>query len=491
MAKFDYDLGVIGGGAAGLTITAGAARLGARVLLVEKEARLGGDCLYYGCVPSKTLIRTAQVYHQARNLERYGLPGASLPPVEFSKVAARIRDVIAAIEPHDSPARFCGLGAMVRQGEPQFVDEQTVRIGSECVSAKFWVVATGSEPSIPDLPGLDSTPYLTNKDVFSLTELPASLIVLGAGPIALEMAQAFCRLGSTVTVLQRGGQILSREDKDMADMVQARLEEEGVRFELGFSVREVAPHESGVVVRGAVGGQEREFRAAKLLLALGRSANTAGLGLEGLDIAADRRGLPVDERLRTARPRIFAAGDVTGAYQFTHAAGYEGGVVIANTVFRLPRKADYTWMPWCTYTDPELASVGLNEKRARAKGIEYRVWTEDFSANDRALAEGEGRGRLKMLVDSRERPLGVQICGPHAGELLGMWSMFFAGGMKLSGLASTVLAYPTLGEINKRVAGSILGQKLFSDRVRKGLSLIFQLKGRADGDSCGLNGSGL
>jgi pyruvate/2-oxoglutarate dehydrogenase complex dihydrolipoamide dehydrogenase (E3) component len=489
MAWYDYDLGVIGGGAAGLTVTAGAARLGAKVLLVEREPRLGGDCLYYGCVPSKTLIRTAHVYHQARNLERFGLPAAHIPPVDFSRVAARIRDVIAAIEPHDSPSRFCGLGAMVRQGEPQFVDEQTVRIGSECVSAKFWVVATGSEPSIPDLPGLDRTPYLTNKDVFSLTELPSSLVILGAGPIALEMAQAFCRLGSTVTVVQRSTQVLSREDKDMADMVQARLEEEGVRFELGFSVQEVATHGAGVVVRGTIDGLSREVTGARLLLALGRSANTTGLGLEGLDIAADHKGLPVDQRLRTVRSRIFAAGDVTGQYQFTHAAGYEGGVVIANTVFRLPRKADYTWMPWCTYTDPELASVGLNEKRARARGIEYQVWTEDFAANDRALAEGEGRGRLKMLVDSRERPLGVQICGPHAGELLGTWSMFFAGGMKLSGLASTVMAYPTLGEINKRVAGSILGKKLFSDRVRKGLSLIFQLKGRADGDDCGLNGS--
>ena len=489
MARYDYDLGVIGGGAAGLTVTAGAARLGAKVLLVEREPRLGGDCLYYGCVPSKTLIRTAHVYHQARNLERFGLPAAHIPSVDFSRVAARIRDVIAAIEPHDSPSRFCGLGAMVRQGEPQFVDEQSVRIGSERVSAKFWVVATGSEPSIPDLPGLDRTPYLTNKDVFSLTELPSSLVILGAGAIALEMAQAFCRLGSTVTVVQRSSQVLSREDKDMADMVQARLEEDGVRFELGFSVQEVATHGAGVVVRGTANGQRREVTGARLLLALGRSANTSGLGLEGLGIAADHKGLPVDQRLRTVRSRIFAAGDVTGQYQFTHAAGYEGGVVIANTVFRLPRKADYTWMPWCTYTDPELASVGLNEKRARARGIEYQVWTEDFAANDRALAEGEGRGRLKMLVDSRERPLGVQICGPHAGELLGTWSMFFAGGMKLSGLASTVMPYPTLGEINKRVAGSILGKKLFSDRVRKGLSLIFQLKGRADGDDCGLNGS--
>jgi pyruvate/2-oxoglutarate dehydrogenase complex dihydrolipoamide dehydrogenase (E3) component len=486
MATYDYDLGVIGGGAAGLTIVAGAAKLGARVLLVEKERRLGGDCLYHGCVPSKTLIRTAQVYHQARTMDRFGLPAASLGPVDFSRVAERIRAVIAAIEPHDSPERFCSLGAMVRQGEPIFEDPHTVRLGAETVSARHWVVATGSEPAVPDLPGLDRTPYLTNKDLFSLSELPSSLVVLGAGPIALEMAQAFCRLGSTVTVVQRGGQILSKEDPDMAGLVQARLQGEGVRFVLGVAVQEVRPDGSGVLVRVSRGEEVVEIRGQRLLVALGRTANTAGLGLERLGIASDPRGLPVDARMRTRCPSVFAAGDVTGQYQFTHAAGYEGGVVIANTIFRLPRKADYTWMPWCTYTDPELASIGLNEKRAKAAGVEYWLWEEGFAANDRALAEGEGQGKLKMLVDSRERPLGVQICGPQAGELLGAWSTYFAGGMKLSHLAGAVFPYPTLGEINKRVAGALVGKKLFSEPVRKGLSLIFQLKGRAEGQACGL-----
>lgn len=489
MAKYDYDLGVIGGGAAGLTIVAGAARLGAKVLLIDKEPRLGGDCLYYGCVPSKTLIRTAQVYHQARNMERFGLPAATVGPVDYSRVADRIREVIAAIEPHDSPARFCSLGAMVRQGQPRFVDPHTIRLGSELISAKFWTVATGSEPSIPNLPGLDRTPHLTNKDVFSLSELPPSLVILGAGPIALEMAQAFSRLGSAVTVIQRGSQILSREDTDMAEMVQIRLEEEGIRFQLGFAVDEIAPFGSGVRVCGRSGGQTLEIHGAQLLVALGRTANTSELGLENAGLKVDPAGLDVDARMRTACGSIFAAGDVTGKYQFTHAAGYEGGVVIANTIFRLPRKADYTWMPWCTYTDPELASIGMNEKRARVQGVDYAVWEESFASNDRALAEGEGRGKLKMLVDSRERPLGVQICGPHAGELLAAWTTFFAGGMKLSSLAGAVFPYPTLGEINKRVAGALLGRKLFSDRVRKGLSFIFQLKGRADVDGCGLDGT--
>ncbi|NLW81514.1 MAG: FAD-dependent oxidoreductase [Desulfovibrionales bacterium] len=486
MAGYDYDLGVIGGGAAGLTIAAGASRLGAKVLLIEKEARLGGDCLHYGCVPSKTLIRTAQVYRLAQNMERFGLPPVHLAPVDFSRVRARIRQVIDAVQPHDSPERFCSLGAMVKQGEPSFVDGHLVVLGSCRVSSRFWVVATGSEPFVPAIAGLQQTPFLTNKDLFSLNELPKSLLILGGGPIAVEMAQAFCRLGSQVTVIHRGPQILSREDADMAALVQERLVAEGVRFVLEFHVNEIGRCQDGVVVRGAVASERMEIRGGQLLVALGRKANTEGLKLENMGIEPDPRGLPVDRRMRTACRSVFAAGDVTGKYQFTHAAGYEGGVVIANTVFRLPRKADYTWLPWCTYTDPELASIGLNEKRAMAQNIPYMVWEEEFSSNDRSLTEGEAVGKLKMLVDERDRPLGVQICGPSAGELLGVWSAVCSSGTKLSSLAQAVFPYPTLAEINKRVAGAVVGRKLFSERVRKGLSLIFQLKGRAEDPGCGL-----
>ncbi|NCD24217.1 MAG: FAD-dependent oxidoreductase [Deltaproteobacteria bacterium] len=487
MATFDYDIGVIGGGAAGLTVVAGAARLGARVVLIEKEGRLGGDCLHHGCVPSKTLLHAARLYHQARTMDRFGLPAVTPGPVDFRRVRARIREVIAAIEPHDSPARFCGLGAMVRQGQPEFVDEHLVQLGSERVSARFWVVATGSEPAMADVPGLPDISFLTNKELFDLDELPSSLLILGGGAIAVEMAQAFARLGGTVTILQRGTQLLSREDPDMAALIQGRLEEEGVRCVLGFRATGVTREHGLVVARGEQNGQACVFQGARLLVARGRRANTTGLGLGGLGIEESAQGLAVDSRLRTVHGNIFAAGDVTGKYQFTHAAGYEGGVVIANTVFRLPRKADHTWMPWCVYTEPELASIGLNEKRALARGIAHAVWTEDFAANDRALAEGEGRGMLKMLVDERERPLGVQIYGPRAGELLGVWATFFAGNMKLPALAGAVFPYPTMGEISKRVAGSLVGRKLFSERVRKGLALIFQLKGRADGSVCGLN----
>lgn len=485
---FDYDLGVIGGGAAGLTITAGAARLGARVLLVDRAHRLGGDCLHTGCVPSKTLLHIARVYHQTRQLERLGLPAVEPGPVDFARISGKIREVIASIEPHDSPDRFCSLGAMVRQGQARFVDRHRVDIDGSTVTARHWAVCTGSQPFIPDIPGLSDVAYLTNENIFSMSELPRELIILGGGPIALEMAQAFCRLGSRVTILQRSGQLLSREDADMAGLVADRLMQEGVRLELSCRVESVARTADGVRVLMLRDGQRTALSGSHLLVALGRRANCTNLGLENAGVTPDSAGLAVDARMRTACPSIFAAGDVTGRYQFTHAAGYEAGVVIANTVFRLPRKADYTWMPWCTYTDPELASVGLNEKRALERGVRYRVWEESFADNDRALTEESGCGKLKMLVDEGDRPLGVQICGPGAGELLGVWSTFFAAGMSLSRLAGAVMPYPTLGEISKRVAGAVVGEKLFSERVRRGLALIFQLKGRGDEDGCGLRG---
>ncbi len=485
MATYDYDLGVIGGGAAGLTVAAGAAQLGARVLLVEKDGRLGGDCLHYGCVPSKTLIKTARVYHLVRNARRYGLPEASVGPVEFRAVAERIRGVIATIQRHDSEERFCGLGVRVAYGEPGFVDEHEVSWGQGRASAAKWVLATGSSPAVPEVPGLREAGYLTNRELFSLGALPASLVVLGGGPIAIEMAQAFCRLGSRVTVVQRSGQILSREDRDMAEAVQAALEGEGVSFLLEASVKEVRRAgglKEVVVVRA---GREEVVRAADILVALGRRANVEGLRLENAGVAVGKKGVTVDARLRTSAKHIFAAGDVTGEHQFTHAAGYEGGVVVANAVFRLPRKADYTWLPWCTYADPELASIGLNESRAHAAGHEIRVVTEEFRGNDRALAEGESAGKLKLVLDEKERPLGVQILGLHAGELLGEWSAVLSGGVKLTGLAGAVHAYPTLAEISKRVAGTYLSDKIFSDKVRKILHLLFQTKGRACGPGPG------
>jgi pyruvate/2-oxoglutarate dehydrogenase complex dihydrolipoamide dehydrogenase (E3) component len=480
MTDYDFDIGIIGGGAAGLTVGAGSARLGARTLIVEKEKELGGDCLHYGCVPSKTLIKTAQVYHLMKNPRAFGLPAAKIPPVDYRDVVERIRSVIRVIQKHDSEERFCGLGARVEFGSPSFSDEHTVRLNGRTYSAEKWVLATGSSPGIPPIEGLDKTPFLTNKEIFYLDHLPKSLIVLGAGPIATEMAQAFRRLGTKVFVIQRSAQILSKEDRDMADQVMDVLSREGVVFHLNASVlrTEDRGSEKEVAIKNGA-GKEIRLRAEAILVAMGRTPNLAGLNLEKTGVEFDRKGVKVDNRLRTTRKHIYAAGDSTGTYQFTHAAGYEGGIVVSNAVFHLPRKVDYTYMPWCTYTDPELASIGMNEKSAKAAGLGYSVWTEAFEDNDRSLAEGERVGRIKMILDERERPLGIQILGPRAGELLGEWVAVLNGKVKLSTLASAIHPYPTLGEINKRVAGSYLSPKIFSDKVRKGLKFFFHLKGRA------------
>ena len=482
MPSYDYDIGIIGGGAAGLTVASGAAQLGAKTLLVEKEKALGGDCLHYGCVPSKTLIRSAQVYHLMKNSTAFGLPAIETRPVDFQAVKKRIQSVIETIQKHDSEERFCSLGAKVLFGEPSFVDEHSVRLNGDTVSARNWVIATGSSPSVPAVEGLDKTPYITNKEIFYLDQLPSSMVILGAGPIAIEMAQAFCRLGTKVSVVQRSGQILTKEDKDMADEIMKVLGSEGVTFHLNASVLRVKDlgSEKEIVLKDGEGNPVF-LKAEKILVAMGRDPNVKALGLEGIGVEFDRKGIKVDDRMRTTRKHIYAAGDITGTYQFTHAAGYEGGIVVSNAIFHLPRRANYTFLPWCTYTDPELASIGMNEKRAREAGMEYSIWTEPFKSNDRSLAEGEQAGKIKLLLDKSEKPLGVQILGPQAGELVSEWVAVLNGKVKLSTLAAAVHPYPTLGEINKRVAGTLLSQKIFSERVRKGLKFFFNLKGRACG----------
>jgi pyruvate/2-oxoglutarate dehydrogenase complex dihydrolipoamide dehydrogenase (E3) component len=482
MANYDYDIGILGGGAAGLTIASGAAQFAAKTLLIEKEQSLGGDCLHFGCVPSKTLIRTANVYHLMKNAEKYGLPRVDLRPVDYREVTERIRSVIGVIQEHDSIERFCKLGARVEFGNASFVDEHAVRLNGEKYSAKSWVIATGSSPAIPQIEGIDKTPYITNREIFSLPSLPKSMIAIGGGPISSELAQAFNRLGTKVTVIELGNQILGVEDKDMADCLMNILISEGITFHLGSSilgVRDLGNEKEVVIKNGS--GSTLSLRAETILVAAGRQANVKGLGLADISVEFDRKGLKVDSRLRTTQKHIFAAGDVTGAYQFTHAAGYEGGVVLSNAILHLPRKADYTNFPWCTYTDPELASIGMNEKMAAAAGIHYVVWMEEFKANDRSLTDGEEAGKIKLLLNEDEKPIGIQILGPHAGELVGEWVAIISGKVKLSAIASAVYPYPTLGEINKKVIGNLFSGKIFSEKVRKALKFFFSLKGRACG----------
>lgn len=477
MKKYDYDIAIIGGGAAGLTVASGAAQLGARTLLIEKEPSLGGDCLHFGCVPSKTLIHSAKLYHAMKQGPQFGLPEIERPPVEFTQIAKRIQSVISIIQKHDSVERFCKLGAEVVFGSPCFADEHEVDLDGRRISAKAWVIATGSSPAPPRLEALNNIPYITNREIFSLPHLPQSLIILGAGPIAIEMAQAFCRLGSQVTIIQRSAQILSKEDKDMADEIMQILREEGVTILLNCAVIEAKDKGNIRELTIRQGEETMQLAAETILLAQGRSPNVDGLGLDKINLEYSRQGIVVDPRMRTSHSHIYAPGDINGAFQFTHAAGYEGGIVVSNAIFHLPRKVNTQWMPWCTYTEPELASIGMNEKQAQKAGIRYTVWTEHFRENDRALAEGTGRGKLKMILNEKEHPIGVQILGPRAGDLLGEWAAVLGGGIKLSSLAGIIHPYPSLVEINKRVAGSYISPKIFSPTVKKGLKLFFQLKG--------------
>lgn len=482
---FDFDLGILGGGAAGLTAAAGAARFGARTLLIEKSPRLGGDCLHFGCIPSKTLLRSAAVWSLAGRSAAFGLPPLDLPPVELGAVMDRVAAVIARIQRHDSPERFCALGVAVRFGAARFLDDHAVEVEGRRVTARSWIVATGSRPALPPVQGLSSAPHWTNETVFSQRVLPRRLLVLGGGPVGLELAQAFGRLGSRVTVVEVLDRVLSGEDEDVSALVRARLEAEGVALRTGArAVRVEAAGAGAPTVRLTVApargdGAEEVVEADALLVAAGRRPNVEGLGLEEAGVAFSPRGIPTDDRLRTSRRHIYACGDAHGRYAFTHVAGYEAGVALANAVLRLPRRADYTRVPWCTYTDPEVASVGLNERRAREEGVAYRVFEERFEDNDRALAEGAAEGKLKLLVSPRGAVLGCQIVGARAGELIHEWVAAVTGGVGLAALAGAVHAYPTLSEISRRAAGRPWEERLFGDRTRAVLRRLFHLKGRA------------
>ncbi len=479
MKKYDYDLIVIGGGAAGLTASTGAGQLGAKVLLVEKEDKLGGDCLHYGCVPSKTLIKSAYCYNILKNAEKYGLPRVDVPAADFRRIKERIENTIRSIQVHDSPEWIKDKYNVDTVFEPAaFVDPHTVRVGGDKFTAKNILLATGSSPALPPIEGLQDVPYLTNVEIFSLERLPESMIVLGAGPIGAELAQAFARLGTEVTMVEAAGQVLPQEDEDVAGLVRKRLEQDGVKILLKTKAVRAGTGEKGIELTLDRDGTSGTVQAQTLLVATGRKANVDGLGLDKAGVQYTPRAVQVDSRLRTSTKHVFAAGDVTGGYQFTHVAGYEAGIAMINAVMRLPVKVDYGQIPWCTYLDPEVASIGFNEKRAREAGRQYTLHKEDFRNNDRALAEGEAGGFIKLLVGKKGVPIGVQIVGFHAGDLIHEWVAAINGKVPLSTLAQSVHIYPTMSEINKIVSGNYLAPQLFNDFVRKLLKFSFGLQGR-------------
>ncbi len=464
VSAISADICVIGAGSAGLSVAAGAAQMGARTVLIE-AARMGGDCLNTGCVPSKALLAAAKAAANIRHAGRFGVQ-AGEPQVDFAAVNRHVHDVIAQIAPHDSVERFTGLGCTVIQARARFVDERTLEAGEQRIRARRFVIATGSRAAVPPIPGLADVPFLTNENIFENKALPEHLIVIGGGPIGCEMAQAHRRLGARVSVLDLAT-ILPKDDPDLAAVVRQALRRGGITIEEGARILKVERCDGGVAVVVADGDGEREIVGSHLLVAAGRRPNVEELGLEAAGVLYSPKGIEVDQRLRTSNRRIFAAGDVAGGYQFTHLAGYHAGIVLRNALFRLPAKVDVGALPWVTYTDPELAHVGLTEAQACTEGRDdVRVLTSTFAENDRARTERATEGLIKVVVSKRGQVLGASIVGPHAGELILPWVLAVGQRMKIATLAGVIAPYPTLSEISKRAAGSYYTPVLFGRRTR-------------------------
>ncbi|WP_416899773.1 MAG: dihydrolipoyl dehydrogenase family protein [Minwuia sp.] len=458
----ETDICVIGGGSGGLSVAAGAAQMGAPTVLIE-GGRMGGDCLNYGCVPSKAMLAAGHHASLWRHSGAFGVD-APRPAVDFGRVNDHVRDVIAGIEPHDSQERFEGLGVTVLRDMARFISGDAVQAGDTVVKARRFVVATGSSPVAPPIPGLEETGYLTNETLFDNRELPGHLIIIGGGPIGMEMAQAHASLGAQVTVLEAFS-ALGKDDPELAAVALDAIRESGVAVREGVKIARVEPGPV-VVLEDGKGGEER-IEGTHLLVAAGRQANVRKLDLEKAGVDYSPKGIVVDRGLRTSNRKIYAIGDVAGGLQFTHVAGWHAGLVIRSALFRLPVKADTGAIPWVTYTDPELAWVGLQEKQAREKhgdGVQVLHW--GFDENDRARAERRTEGRVKV-ISYKGRPVGAGIVGAHAGELIGPWVLAINKGLKLSDMAGFVAPYPTLGEVSKRAAGSYFTPTLFSERTRK------------------------
>ena len=459
------DICVIGAGSGGLSVAAGAVQMGASVVLVE-GGKMGGDCLNYGCVPSKALLAAA---HRARAPQKnapFGL-SAPTPEVDFPAVMQHVRRTIEAIEPMDSVERFSHLGVHVIEAHGRFTGRQTLQAGDTEIRAKRFVIATGSHAYIPDIEGLSDTAYLTNETLFDLRQQPRHLMILGGGPIGVEMAQAFARLGSQVTLIEAAPRILGRDDEELTPFVEAALLDDGVEIKTGVSVAKVSTAGDNTITVQTDAG---DISGDQLLVATGRAANLHDLGLEAAGVetsASTPASISVDARLRTSNRKIFAIGDVSGGPQFTHAAGYHAGIVIRNILFHLPAKVDYKALPRVTYSSPELAHVGLSEADARAAHKTIKVLRWPFEENDRARAERDMAGMVKVIVAKNGTILGASIVGAQAGDLLSTWTLAISQGLKISAMAGVIAPYPTRGEASKRAAGVYYTPTLFSARTRK------------------------
>ncbi len=472
-SQIKADICVIGAGSGGLSVAAGAARLGAKTVLIEK-AKMGGDCLNYGCVPSKSLIAAGKHAHAMTSGAAFGV-APERPRVDFARVRDHIREVIAAIEPNDSQERFEGLGVTVIRGVARFLGPDVVEAEGKQIKARRVVIATGSSPAVPPIRGLSDVSFFTNETIFDNEVLPQHLVVIGGGPIGVELSQAYRRLGADVTLIEMA-EILSKDDPDLKQIITDRLREEGINMLTSARVTSVRRHGQGSILVMEKEGSKHEIHGTHLLIATGRKPNTTSLNLEEAGIAYDKSGIKVDARLRTTNKKVFAIGDVTGGLQFTHVAGYHAGIVIRNALFRLPAKSDVSVSPWVTYTDPEIANVGLTEAQAREKfGNGIRILKWPLEDNDRAQAERSLRGLAKIVTTVRGRILGAGIVAPNAGELIQPWTVALYAKLKIGAMANYIAPYPTMGEISKRAAGSFYTPTLFSTRIRWLVRLLSKL----------------
>jgi len=460
----ETDICVIGAGSAGLSVAAGAAQMGAATVLIE-AGEMGGDCLNTGCVPSKALLAAAHRAAVMRGSAPFGLE-AMEPRIDFQAIHDHVHGVIAAIAPHDSVERFEGFGVRVIRDWASFTGPQEIAVGDKRVKARRIVIATGSQPSAPPIEGLEQAGHLTNETIFELTECPDHLIIIGGGPIGCEMAQAHRRLGARVTIVEAFS-ILGKDDPDLAAIVKAALSEDGVALHEGVEIARVDRGSDGVRVVIAGDGAEHTIVGSHLLVAAGRRPSVERLNLEAAGVDYTEKGVTVDAGLRTTNKKVYAIGDVAGGPQFTHVAGYHASLVIRSALFRLPAKVDYRALPWVTYTDPELAQVGLTEAQAKEAHEDARVLCWKFDENDRAQTERATEGRIKVITTKRGRVLGATIVGAHAGEQIHVWGLAIAQKLKISAVASMIAPYPTLGEAGKRAAGAFYTPMLFSPRTRR------------------------
>ena len=453
-ATFDRNLIVIGGGSAGLVTSYIAAAVKARVTLIEKH-KMGGDCLNTGCVPSKALIRSARFIAQQKRASALGMKSANVD-FDFADVMERIQRVITTIEPHDSVDRYRDLGVDVVEGAAKITSPYTVEVNGKTLTTRNIVIATGARPFVPPLQGLDEVGYLTSDNIWELREQPKRLVVLGGGPIGSELAQSFARLGTHVTQVELADRLMGREDPDVSEVVMARFKAEGIDVRTGHQAKAFCIEDGNKTLICEHQGEEVRIPFDQVLIALGRAANTTGFGLEELGVTVDRT-VSVNELLQTNFPNIFAAGDVAGPYQFTHTAAHQAWYAAVNSLFSGFKsfKVDYRVIPWATFTDPEVARVGLNETEANEKGIEYELTTYGIDDLDRAIADEEAHGFIKVLtVPGKDRILGVTIVGEHSGDLIAEYVTAMKHGLGLNKILGTIHIYPTMAEANKYVAGN-------------------------------------